>query len=1084
MSTTRINNAIGGIANMNKSRYYHMIEEMGYQKPKWIGLSRKEAEDIYYMYRAIKRNFPTYVHPHYETVSSIALARILFNLNIEKEAQTEIIRNEMTAIINRLRGLRYGELLSLNAKYFALLLKYLNGKGLSYILHMGTIYYTLNDKTIKRLLTENKTEIVGSDAELLESELTDFTIEPVQPKIDNNQFMFEDEGPVVEPIKSTIHGKGFKYICKLPESEDLKRYQIPISQEQAQTYEFSENCLVYALRMSGVDNVVCDAIQLKLKNDSIEQRKIKEVAEQVHRYISIKREGANKNIRYYGNSNDPEIRIGLIMEHYFLIEKTQITKKELDHMCDGSVYHDKTKCMDSYNLIKYISKNIEKYFIDRESKKELHDVFNHIMENTDLSYDENQMNETEFKEKKVNEKTVNIFFDTETSTDGDCHKIYLLRCSDNDKDYVGHDAGYKMLCDLSQKYKDIKLIAHNITYDLNFIWNYLFAPRLIATGKHIKAGTSVFKNGNKQMFVRLQDSYALISMKLREFPNSFGLDGIKKEVMPYHIYTEQNVRVGKLPYKYVIELIEDEYVNKLEKARKHIEKNGYLDYVDKINDERKSFIREFNNNANEWKCIDDNGLFDLIKYSSKYCAMDVKVLESGYNKFRKYILDICQLDINNYITISSIANAYYEKEGAYKGIYELTGKPRCFIQKCVVGGRVMPRKNKQYHVTKRLSDFDAVSLYPSAMIALSKMGGFLKGKPKVLKTTDYNEIKNYDGYFVQIEIMKVGKNYAFPLLSYIDEETGVRNFTNDMVGKKIYVDKISLEDLIEFQQIEFRIIRGYYFNEGRNDLLGKITQHLFDERFKAKSAKNPIQNVYKLILNSAYGKTLLKPIETETKYMTEERAMNYIRKNFENIKQFVKMSDNRYEIKEYILMDNHYNRCQCGVEVLSMSKRLMNRVMCLADDNKYKIYYQDTDSMHIEENCVKPLANKYKEKYGKELIGKQMGQYHCDFESENMRGDKDITSVESYFLGKKSYIDKLEGIKKDTENEITNSYHIRMKGVSTNAILDYSIDVMNTYKQLYEGKMISFDLTVNPCFEYIKEGGVRSKSEFNRRIKF
>ena len=32
----------------------------------------------------------------------------------------------------------------------------------------------------------------------------------------------------------------------------------------------------------------------------------------------------------------------------------------------------------------------------------------------------------------------------------------------------------------------------------------------------------------------------------------------------------------------------------------------------------------------------------------------------------------------------------------------------------------------------------------------------------------------------------------------------------------IYVDKTTLEDLIEFQEIEFDIVKGYYFNEGHN----------------------------------------------------------------------------------------------------------------------------------------------------------------------------------------------------------------------------------------------------------------------------
>ena len=37
-----------------------------------------------------------------------------------------------------------------------------------------------------------------------------------------------------------------------------------------------------------------------------------------------------------------------------------------------------------------------------------------------------------------------------------------------------------------------------------------------------------------------------------------------------------------------------------------------------------------------------------------------------------------------------------------------------------------------------------------------------------------------------------------------------------------------------------------------------------------------------------------------------------------------------------------------GVQILSMSKRIMNEVMTTAEDLDIEIYYQDTDSMHIE----------------------------------------------------------------------------------------------------------------------------------------
>jgi (E)-4-hydroxy-3-methylbut-2-enyl-diphosphate synthase len=82
---------------------------------------------------------------------------------------------------------------------------------------------------------------------------------------------------------------------------------------------------------------------------------------------------------------------------------------------------------------------------------------------------------------------------------------------------------------------------------------------------------------------------------------------------------------------------------------------------------------------------------------------------------------------------------------------------------------------------------------------------------------------------------KINSNDESLLLSYINEETGVRNFTNDMAGRTIFIDKIALEDAIKFQEIEFEIIRGYCFNEGFNNNINDVIQEIFEERKKLKA---------------------------------------------------------------------------------------------------------------------------------------------------------------------------------------------------------------------------------------------------------
>ena len=124
---------------------------------------------------------------------------------------------------------------------------------------------------------------------------------------------------------------------------------------------------------------------------------------------------------------------------------------------------------------------------------------------------------------------------------------------------------------------------------------------------------------------------------------------------------------------------------------------------------------------------------------------------------------------------------------------------------------------------------------------------------------------------------------------------------------------------------------------------------------------------------------------------------------------------------------DHFNYAHVGVEILSMSKRIMNEVMTLAEDEKLSIWYQDTDSMHINYEEVDLLEKAFKMKYNRYLIGTDMSQFHIDFDLEGSCGE--IYSTESYFLAKKVDLGNLESINKD--NDIINGDHIRLKSVPT-----------------------------------------------------
>ena len=99
---------------------------------------------------------------------------------------------------------------------------------------------------------------------------------------------------------------------------------------------------------------------------------------------------------------------------------------------------------------------------------------------------------------------------------------------------------------------------------------------------------------------------------------------------------------------------------------------------------------------------------------------DVYVLRQAFNQFQKDFYKEFQINVYNELIISGIANQVfrqrvYESNG---NLYEVSGYAQHFIQKAVRGGRCMAAFNRKWHTTINISDFDAVSLYPSAMARL------------------------------------------------------------------------------------------------------------------------------------------------------------------------------------------------------------------------------------------------------------------------------------------------------------------------------------------------------------------------------
>ncbi|OQS02217.1 hypothetical protein THRCLA_21476 [Thraustotheca clavata] len=446
-----------------------------------------------------------------------------------------------------------------------------------------------------------------------------------------------------------------------------------------------------------------------------------------------------------------------------------------------------------------------------------------------------------------------------------------------------------------------------------------------------------------------------------------------------------------------------------------------LDYLDNY-DEKDTLIK----NVTAIRAIKDKKL-DVKKYAMHYCARDVDVLATCFDAFRKMFIDRFNVDVFRFISMPSLAYAIQHNEGCFDGCYSMRGVPLNFARQAIVGVRVMTRDNQKHHTKHEISDFDAVSLYPSAQSILE---GYVLGAPKLFK---HDIPKDADYYIVRVRFNSIGKKLHFPLLSTFraklktfgrevsslpsaireEDDASCRNFTNDIIGKEMILGKRALEDIVEFQGATFTVIEGMYWNEGFNNQIVKTIKSLFEERLKLKKEKNPLQNGIKLLMNSAYGKLIQKPIVKQKTFvkankLDPNKIEEYTQKNIHKMITRTMISNDLALFEEHKVVYHHWSPAHLGVQVLDMSKHIMNRVMILAEENDINIWYIDTDSMHIDRDKIMKLADAFQIKYEQELIGTRLCQFHSDFELEGAEGE--VYAKESIFLGKKSYIDALHAL--------------------------------------------------------------------------
>ena len=602
---------------------------------------------------------------------------------------------------------------------------------------------------------------------------------------------------------------------------------------------------------------------------------------------------------------------------------------------------------------------------------------------------------------------------------------------------------------------------HNLKFDGWLFKNFMIRDMIYHGGRLYQIKIFMNKGKRKPVF-QLRDSLALIPTALRNFPKMFNLDNIEKEMYPYDLVTKEAVDNNFISYNQLKEYFKENY---------------------------NEFINQYNKNINN---NNKNNGIDIKKLTIYYCQNDCDLLLAGLEHFERLCMEAFD-NINplDYLTISSYSYTIMIKN-CFNKLNKYRGDIKCYIRKSIRGGRCMVADNTKIKVEGEVVDFDACSLYPSAMKRLYLPTG------ECYCCTDQTEVKylfennlmkedqiysTEDKYIsfmiIHVKILKVNKKRKFPLLSY--HQKCINIYTNEVEGMEMYLTSIEVEDFLKYQNGEVEFIDCIYWKGDKDIRMSQFIEKQYNLRRDYKKVGNPIQEVLKLFMNSAYGKTIQKDIKEEYSFKNNKECETFLKHNFGRIKEVIKLNENSYWVKLEGTKEPLTVPCHIGALILGMSKRIMNEVICTAEDNDIPIYYQDTDSIHMNKNDVIRLEKLFIEKYHRKLIGSEMGQFHIDFPL--VKG-KEPVSKRSIFLGKKAYLDCLYNEDGDKQ------YFIRMKGVPEDVIIntcdDMEISVEELYERMYEGNEIDFNLlnSDKPKFEFTKDFQIMVREKFSRKVKF
>ena len=187
-------------------------------------------------------------------------------------------------------------------------------------LQVGEQFYALNDITRLRLNNLINGQLVQEDEQMSSDN-----------ELILNIWDLENINIFIVPQKHSYkrnNGSFFPYYNNT--KFDLSRYQIFHNDNEA---NYEDTCFIYALKKGGLNKNKIEMIKPFIKNRNIPVSDLEKICNRVQIKIVLKKDDKDRHLsrRIFGNKFTEEYNRGLIKNHFFLIEQTNITKYAVEN---------------------------------------------------------------------------------------------------------------------------------------------------------------------------------------------------------------------------------------------------------------------------------------------------------------------------------------------------------------------------------------------------------------------------------------------------------------------------------------------------------------------------------------------------------------------------------------------------------------------------------------------------------------------------------------------------------------------------------------------------------------------------------